>query len=70
MAERKCRESEPGAFVALPGGAYLVRWDRPGVQEWSWMFPPVARRFVGAYLTREACEAALAQAMKPRERAA
>jgi hypothetical protein len=37
MADRK--SSEPGAFVPLPGGAFLVRWDRPGAQEWSWMCP-------------------------------
>jgi hypothetical protein len=64
MADRK--SSEPGAFVPLPGGAFLVRWDRPGAQEWSWMCPRLGRRFVGAYPTQQAAELDLRRAGEER----
>ena len=60
MSERKC--SEPGECITLPGGAALVEWKRPGVSEWSY-WRPAARRFVGAYKTRQEAETALQRVM-------
>lgn len=58
-------------YVRLSPDTALACWQLPdGSREWSWAWSVIGYGSRGAYPTRQEAEAALAQVMAARERAA